>query len=48
MVYYSTGFFIAINYEALLMMAKHASDNNKLFGFNLASEAVTEQLIQNE
>lgn len=34
---YSTGFFVSSNWEALQLMAKAASEHNKIFGFNLGS-----------
>ena len=38
MFYYSTGFFIESNYEALKYMSDYVIHNNKLFGFNFASD----------
>lgn len=38
LAFYTTGFFIGANWEALLEMAQFAHDNNKLFGFNFAAE----------
>ena len=39
-LFYTTGFFIASNYEVVKLMMKHASDNNYIFGFNFASEGL--------
>lgn len=41
-IIYSTGFFIISNYEALLIAAKHAVDNDKIFGVNLSAVYVVE------
>lgn len=39
-IFYSTAFFIASNYKALLMMVEFCKNNNKLFGFNFAAEFI--------
>lgn len=39
-VFYSTAFFIASNYNALLTMAEFCKKNNKIFGFNFAAEFI--------
>ena len=36
--FYSTGFFINSNFEALKMIMKHAANENKGFAFSLAAE----------
>lgn len=38
---YSTGFFIESNYEALCLLAEQSAEQNKIFGFNLASEEIS-------
>ena len=42
MVFYTTGFFIESNYEALLLTAKFANENGGSFGYCFASEEVYE------
>lgn len=34
---YTTSFFITSNYDALLEVCRHASDNNKPLGYNLSA-----------
>lgn len=41
-IIYTTGFFIISNYEALLLAAKHAVENEKIFGVNLSAVYVVE------
>ncbi|XP_071377426.1 adenosine kinase isoform X2 [Centroberyx affinis] len=36
-VYYIAGFFLTVSLESILKVAKHASENNKLFGLNLSA-----------
>jgi len=36
--FYTTGFFVEVNYEASLLMAQYAFENNKVFGFNFAAD----------
>ncbi|KAK1904968.1 Adenosine kinase [Dissostichus eleginoides] len=36
-VYYIAGFFLTVSLESILKVAKHASDNNKLFCLNLSA-----------
>ncbi|KAM6956378.1 adenosine kinase isoform 1-T1 [Aplochiton taeniatus] len=36
-VYYIAGFFLTVSLESILKVAKHASDNNKLFSLNLSA-----------
>ena len=38
---YSTGFFIESNFEALCHLAEQSAAQNKIFGFNLASEEIS-------
>ena len=37
-IFYTTGFFIRGNHEALKLMYEHACTNNYIFGFNFADE----------
>uniref|UniRef100_UPI003AAC36EC adenosine kinase isoform X2 n=1 Tax=Centroberyx gerrardi TaxID=166262 RepID=UPI003AAC36EC len=36
-VYYIAGFFLTVSLESILKVAKHASENNKLFSLNLSA-----------
>ncbi|XP_066549664.1 adenosine kinase isoform X1 [Amia ocellicauda] len=36
-IYYIAGFFITVSPESMLKVAKHASENNKIFGLNLSA-----------
>uniref|UniRef100_A0A4W4HPE6 Adenosine kinase n=1 Tax=Electrophorus electricus TaxID=8005 RepID=A0A4W4HPE6_ELEEL len=36
-VYYIAGFFLTVSPESILKVAKHASENNKIFGINLSA-----------
>lgn len=36
-VMYTTGFFITSNFEALMLAAKYAYENNKLFAINMSA-----------
>jgi len=38
--FYTTGFFISTNYEALMLMAKYAFEQNRIFGYCFASEEI--------
>ena len=42
MCFYSTGFFIQSNYQALLELVSYTLNHNKLLGFNLATEYLYE------
>ncbi|KAL0964173.1 hypothetical protein UPYG_G00320200 [Umbra pygmaea] len=41
-VYYIAGFFLTVSPESILKVAKHASDNNKLFTLNLSAPFISE------
>ncbi|XP_076829921.1 adenosine kinase isoform X2 [Brachyhypopomus gauderio] len=36
-VFYIAGFFLTVSMESILKVAKHASENNKIFGMNLSA-----------
>ncbi|KTG31356.1 hypothetical protein cypCar_00038399 [Cyprinus carpio] len=41
-VYYIAGFFLTVSPESILKVAKHASDNNKIFGLNLSAPFISQ------
>uniref|UniRef100_A0A8C2AT63 Adenosine kinase n=1 Tax=Cyprinus carpio TaxID=7962 RepID=A0A8C2AT63_CYPCA len=41
-VYYIAGFFLTVSPESILRVAKHASDNNKIFGLNLSAPFISQ------
>nr|XP_017319224.1 adenosine kinase isoform X2 [Ictalurus punctatus] len=41
-VYYIAGFFLTVSLESILKVAKHASENNKLFSLNLSAPFISE------
>lgn len=41
-VYYIAGFFLTVSPESILKVAKHASDNNKVFGLNLSAPFISQ------
>ncbi|XP_048060838.1 adenosine kinase isoform X5 [Megalobrama amblycephala] len=41
-VYYIAGFFLTVSLESILKVAKHASDNNKIFCLNLSAPFICE------
>lgn len=36
------GFFLTVSLESILKVAKHASENNKIFSFNLSAPFISE------
>ncbi|XP_034158618.1 adenosine kinase isoform X1 [Pangasianodon hypophthalmus] len=41
-VYYIAGFFLTVSLESVLKVAKHASENNKIFSLNLSAPFISE------
>uniref|UniRef100_A0A674CX39 Adenosine kinase n=1 Tax=Salmo trutta TaxID=8032 RepID=A0A674CX39_SALTR len=41
-VYYIAGFFLTVSLESILKVAKHASENNKLFTLNLSAPFISQ------
>ncbi|CAL9699372.1 unnamed protein product [Knipowitschia caucasica] len=41
-VYYIAGFFLTVSPESILKVAKHASENNKIFGLNLSAPFISQ------
>ncbi|KAI5107949.1 adenosine kinase isoform 1 [Silurus meridionalis] len=41
-VYYIAGFFLTVSLESILKVAKHASENNKIFCMNLSAPFISE------
>ncbi|XP_046885614.1 adenosine kinase-like isoform X2 [Hypomesus transpacificus] len=41
-VYYIAGFFLTVSVESILKVAKHASENNKLFSLNLSAPFISQ------
>ncbi|XP_030630044.1 adenosine kinase b isoform X2 [Chanos chanos] len=41
-VYYIAGFFLTVSPESVLKVAKHASENNKIFGLNLSAPFISQ------
>ncbi|XP_068080622.1 adenosine kinase b isoform X1 [Danio rerio] len=41
-VYYIAGFFLTVSPDSILKVAKHASDNNKIFGLNLSAPFISQ------
>ncbi|XP_061088371.1 adenosine kinase-like isoform X2 [Conger conger] len=41
-VYYIAGFFLTVSPESILKVAKHASDNNKVFSLNLSAPFISQ------
>ncbi|XP_026120996.1 adenosine kinase-like [Carassius auratus] len=41
-VYYIAGFFLTVSLESILKVAKHASENNKIFCINLSAPFICE------
>ncbi|XP_060780761.1 adenosine kinase isoform X2 [Neoarius graeffei] len=41
-VYYIAGFFLTVSLESILKVAKHASENNKIFSLNLSAPFISE------
>uniref|UniRef100_A0A3Q3KRL7 Adenosine kinase n=1 Tax=Monopterus albus TaxID=43700 RepID=A0A3Q3KRL7_MONAL len=41
-VYYIAGFFLTVSPESILKVAKHASDNNKIFSMNLSAPFISQ------
>lgn len=39
---FSQGFFLTVSLESILKVAKHASENNKLFSLNLSAPFISE------
>uniref|UniRef100_A0A7N9AUT5 Adenosine kinase n=1 Tax=Mastacembelus armatus TaxID=205130 RepID=A0A7N9AUT5_9TELE len=46
-VYYIAGFFLTVSLESILKVAKHASDNNKLFCLNLSAAFICQVFKDN-
>ncbi|KAJ8264321.1 hypothetical protein GJAV_G00147790 [Gymnothorax javanicus] len=42
MVYYIAGFFLTVSPESILKVAKHASENNKVFSLNLSAPFISQ------
>ncbi|KAG7462525.1 hypothetical protein MATL_G00185740 [Megalops atlanticus] len=41
-VYYIAGFFLTVSVESILKVAKHASENNKIFSLNLSAPFISQ------
>uniref|UniRef100_A0A3B3ZRT2 Adenosine kinase n=1 Tax=Periophthalmus magnuspinnatus TaxID=409849 RepID=A0A3B3ZRT2_9GOBI len=41
-VYYIAGFFLTVSPDSILKVAKHASENNKIFGLNLSAPFISQ------
>ncbi|XP_066534285.1 adenosine kinase isoform X2 [Hoplias malabaricus] len=41
-VYYIAGFFLTVSLESILKVAKHASENNKIFSLNLSAPFISQ------
>lgn len=41
-VYYIAGFFLTVSPDSILKVAKHATDNNKIFGLNLSAPFISQ------
>ncbi|KAG7492797.1 hypothetical protein MATL_G00018340 [Megalops atlanticus] len=41
-VYYIAGFFLTVSPESILKVARHASENNKVFGLNLSAPFISQ------
>ncbi|XP_035262731.1 adenosine kinase-like isoform X1 [Anguilla anguilla] len=41
-VYYIAGFFLTVSPESILKVARHASENNKIFGLNLSAPFISQ------
>ncbi|XP_016144396.1 adenosine kinase-like [Sinocyclocheilus grahami] len=41
-VYYIAGFFLTVSPESIFKVAKHTSDNNKIFGLNLSAPFISQ------
>ncbi|KAF7652543.1 hypothetical protein LDENG_00095050 [Lucifuga dentata] len=46
-VYYIAGFFLTVSLESILKVAKHASENNKLFCLNLSAPFICQVFKEN-
>ncbi|XP_056148413.1 adenosine kinase-like [Lampris incognitus] len=46
-VYYIAGFFLTVSLESILKVAKHASENNKLFCLNLSAPFICQHFMKN-
>ncbi|KAM6897367.1 adenosine kinase-like [Xenentodon cancila] len=45
-VYYIAGFFLTVSPESILKVAKHASDNNKIFCMNLSAPFISQFFLE--
>ncbi len=41
-IIYSAGFFITVSPESILLVAKHAADNDKIYAMNLSAPFISE------
>ena len=45
--YYSAGFFLTVSVESMLMVAKHAAENSKVYAMNLSAEFLADFFMDN-
>jgi len=45
--YYSAGFFLTVSVESMLMVAKHAAENGKVYAMNLSAEFLADFFMDN-